>query len=351
MKKIFSVLFLCCVAFCAQAETFEYDFSSEIPFDWLYEEEPLGYEGGGEKRGAQWTTSANLYLYGVMGLTKVQIVASSNIAGKNSMSVYVDDESLGSYTFAKENHVTKTFTTEAVDGDLLIALTRNEKSIWIEKIIVTADSVTGFGFGFDDDEVSYAYEDSDAVNLNLTFTTAEYVDFGQLIDTMQYVMMYLDNDDYELYLCVFAQGDSSTIIKPGTYPIDNSYEKGTVMASVGGDSEEDYPTCLFSDFGEEDGETYYGSVHYIVSGTMTVAADAAGVKITIDAKSYYGSTIKGTFVGKGKDFTEEYRDQFDPIEEVVAEAPAKQHGKQLRNGRLEIVRNGVRHSLEGIRIK
>lgn len=342
-------MFVCllCAVFCAQAESFSFDFSEKVPAAWNASTAPYGFES--DNRGAQWTSDAILTLAGVKGLTKVEITCSSNQdGGKNKMTVSLGSETLGTYAFNKEANIVKTFEAKGSDGDLQISLSRSAKSIYINKIVVTADSIVGVEAGDDQDdddedyELNYDWEPATKTTMDLKFDMAYYLNYDEIISGLQYIELYLDNEDSELIVGVCADFNSATVIAPGTYPINNTDELGTVTASPGGDEEEDYPTCLITDFNEEG---QYSSCYYIVSGSMTVAKDAAGFKLTLEGKTYNGSTIKATFTGMAENLMAE-----SAIEEVKA-ATATTNAKQMLQGRIVVNQNGKRYTTEGLQIK
>ena len=158
--------------------------------------------------------------------------------------------------------------------------------------------------------------------------------------------MYLDSEDEELVLQFIAEHDPLTGVAPGTYPISSELDMNVVVASVGGDEFNDYPSILISDFDVVDGETQYSTVFYLVSGTVTISADPAGVKVVVDALTHFGSTIKTTYVGPMIDYNE-----VEAIDTVVADVPASKNGKFIRNGKLYIERNGRLFNALGVNVR
>lgn len=502
MKKIFSLL-LCAFALFStmNAEEITYDFSSSIPNGWTASANPNGFETTGSARGAQFTQNATLTLSGSKGISKVVITCSSNVADKNTIAVKVNGTTFGkTETLAKETDVDKTFTGTATDGDLVITLTRGDKSVWIKQIVVTCTEGGNTGgddnnnelgkdldpnyvypdivkitaptdqfynqpctfvqknveikcsksthqngyfscaagetmsitatqpfvaltingtvkknfeasanngsisyvyneeeevtqnpvifidqinantvtlsclkqvqcteitiyfkeapeldldalFGEDEEEELYSYEWESTTPVALTPTFDELgfeyydVEFTEEL-SIPFVDMYLDNDDEELVLQFIAEHDPLTGVAPGTYPISSELDMNVVVASVGGDEFNDYPSILISDFDVVDGETQYSTVFYLVSGTVTVSADPAGVKVVVDALTHFGSTIKTTYVGPMIDYNE-----VEAIDTVVADAPASKNGKFIRNGKLYIERDGRLFNALGVNVR
>ena len=482
------------------AEEFTFDFMSAVPEAWTSNPAPFGFES--TSRGCQYTSNATLTLKGAKNVTKVVITCSSNVAGKNTIALKVGGKAFGStVTMGKETNVEKTFSGSAASGDIALAITRSEKSVYISKIVVTADAIDGIGGGGgdngggdngggedqgnldpnynyaeptivtvagetgisntsysfiqnnikvetttgakqesyfgcnagaeitftatkdikavvvngfvkkgfsatassgnigyvdasdedvtadpvlavldvnsksltiscekqmrcynvefyfvenpdieisgddddddDDGDLSYDWEPTKATTLNITFDEAQADNYTGLVG-YNCTGVFLGNDDYEMEMIIFAPTVEGTIVAPGTYPISDTYAEGTVQASPGGNDYEDYPTYLAADFEyveEYDGWSY-NTAYYLVSGTLTVAADAQGVKLTIDAKTYNGSTIKATYTGAA---------DIDAIDAIQSEAHSGKTYKQLENGHIVIVRAGNRYGIDGVR--
>lgn len=153
--------------------------------------------------------------------------------------------------------------------------------------------------GGDEGDYTYDYEPTEATTLNITFDDMEYADYSELVG-FTYTDLYFVSDEYEMELVAFSPAVSGTALAPGTYEITTDFADGTLQASPGGDEEYDYPSCIYADFEyDEDYEAwYYNAAYYLVSGTLTVAKDAAGVKMTLKGKTYFGSTVNATFTGK-----------------------------------------------------
>ncbi len=130
------------LASMAEAKDFTYDFMSSIPNGWSSTPAPLAFES--TNRGTQYNVSASLTLKNAKNVTKVVVTCSSNIADKNTIALSVGSSQFGTtQTFAKETNVEKTFSGNAASGDIKITLTRADKSIYIAKVVVTADEIGG----------------------------------------------------------------------------------------------------------------------------------------------------------------------------------------------------------------
>lgn len=477
------------------AEEFTFDFMSAVPEAWTSNPAPFGFES--TSRGCQYTSNATLTLKGAKNVTKVVITCSSNVAGKNTIALNVGGKAFGStVTMAKETNVEKTFSGSAASGDIALAITRSEKSVYISKIVVTADAIDGAGGGGgnggnggggdqgnldpnynyaeptivtvagetgisntsysfiqnnikvetttgakqesyfgcnagneitftatkdikavvingfvkkdfsatassgnigyvdaseedvtadpvvavldvnsksltiscekqmrcynvefyfvenpdieisgddddDDGDLTFDWEPDETTTLNITFDEAQAVNYTGEVG-YNYTAVLLSSEDYEMEMAIFAPTVEGTIVAPGTYTISDTYAEGTVQASPGGDDWYDYPTFIATDYeyDEEYDEWYYTTAYYLVSGTVTVAAEAKGVKLTIDAKTSKGSTVKATYTGAA---------DIDTIDVIESEAKSSKTYKQLENGHIVIVRAGNRYGIDGVR--
>lgn len=165
MKRIFTLFLNVIVALgIAQAADITYDFSNGVPSSWTSTITPNGTEA----RGTQFLASGTLTLKDVKQATKVVITCSTNVDKKNSMGVKV-----GNTTFGKEEvlgratDMTQTFEGTATDGDLVITLTRAEKSIYIKQVVVTCGEAGGNTTGGSDDN------DDDEPTLDPSYKYAE----------------------------------------------------------------------------------------------------------------------------------------------------------------------------------
>lgn len=185
--------------------------------------------------------------------------------------------------------------------------------------------------GGGDGEYSYDWEPTDPTTFNLTFDTLEVSDMTEYLG---YKAVYLSllSEDAELDMVAFADYDERTGIAVGTYPLNFSYEEGTVEASVGGDDYYDYESYLITNFQEIEGKWYYDP-YYIVSGTLTVTSTG----MTLNATSYFGSTITATYTFPAP----------TAIEQVSENDKAV---KTVENSRLVIRRDGKRYNVLGARL-
>lgn len=208
----------------------------------------------------------------------------------------------------------------------------------------------------EDGNYTYDWEPTAKTTLSATFTDAEYTDWTDYLG-YPYTDIYLFNGsreqpDYEVELAVFASAVSGTVLTPGTYEVTNDYADGTVQASPGGNDFYDYPSYVTTDYewyegeSQEDSGWYYNTTYYIVSGTLTVAEDPAGVKLTFSGKSYFGSTISLSFTGKAVNLDDE---EEEGVTSVSAGPVAGTDGKHLGRTGITIRKDGKTYSIRGLR--
>ena len=101
-------------------------------------------------------------------------------------------------------------------------------------------------------------------------------------------------------------------------------------------------------FSEEDGYPVYSilysntemGIFYLVDGTVVVKREAKGIRVTIDAKSFYGSSIKADYVIGG--------DDPQAIENAAVDTKAT---KIIRDGQIFILRDGKMYNAVGAEVK
>ena len=197
-------------------------------------------------------------------------------------------------------------------------------------------------------EYTYLYEDQNATLLNPVFNTLGVMSFSYEYSSQEsipFVNMYLENDEQQLLLQFVTELDANTGVAPGTYTFATEYTLGHAVASIGGDAYNDYPSYLMTDIVEKEDGAHY-NVYYVVSGEVTVAADPAGVKVDVNAKTYFGSTIQTTYVGPIVDLN-----AVDAIDSLSADTKANKNGKFLRNGQLLIEHNGRQYNALGVSVR
>lgn len=190
----------------------------------------------------------------------------------------------------------------------------------------------------EEDDYSFEWEPNEATALNITFDTIEVNDMTAMLG-YACTELTLSNTEYEMELSVFAATvDGNTYLPTGTYPINDTYEVNTVMASPGGYEEMDFPSYLITDFMEQGGQVLYNTVYYLESGTLEVIAVEGGVQMNIRATTHFGTTINALyFHGEG-----------EPINDAVeSTAVSAKPVKVLHDSQLLIHRNGKVYNADG----
>ena len=186
------------------------------------------------------------------------------------------------------------------------------------------------GGGGGEEELTYDYE-PDATTLDIDYAYMEYQDYSE--DYGVVWIVFGDEEDLETApnwaVLEFITNEFNGAIPAGTYPINDTEEEGTFIASPGGDDESDYPSYI----GVDAGDGYYNPF-YLVSGTVTIAENG---DITVKAASYYGS-----------DITLRYTAGHQAIDNTVVRSDAV---KTLKNGMLFIEKNNTRYNANGQIVK
>ncbi len=187
----------------------------------------------------------------------------------------------------------------------------------------------------EDPEVyTYEYEPEEQTVFNLVFSSDEFIS-GDMTEDLGYPCSYLyfENETHVVELDIFATLTDNGLPADGTYPIDDTYADNTVMASPGGDDYSDYPSYLQTDF-ESDGEYTYYNPYYIVSGSVQIATQDGQTTLTMQAATYYGSTVTLTF-------------SIDAATALERTETVQTADKRIENGHVVIRRDGRRYNLLG----
>lgn len=196
--------------------------------------------------------------------------------------------------------------------------------------------------GGEEGDYNFDYEPAETTTLNITFDEMNYIDeseyYGYAVTSLSF-----SSEDYEAELAVFTAATAgATVLPVGTYPINASYAENTVQASPGGDDMYDYPSYIMTDFwfNTQDQEWYYNRSYYLVSGSLVVEADPAGVKMTIQATTAKGSTVQAVYIGSAEGTAIE--------ENAECKAPS---AKCLVNGIVFILREGKVYDVMGREVR
>lgn len=176
---------------------------------------------------------------------------------------------------------------------------------------------------------SYEWEPEEKDVFNLSFLPDEFIS-EDMTEEWGFSYLYFENETHAVELDIFAALTDNGLPADGTYPIDATGADNTVMASPGGDDDYDYPSYMVTDF-EED---YYNTAYYIVSGSVQIATQDGKTSLTMQAATYYGSTVNLTF-------------SIDAATALERTQTVQTADKRIENGHVVIRRDGRRYSLLG----
>lgn len=197
------------------------------------------------------------------------------------------------------------------------------------KITLTGKFVeedTGMDYDSKDGEVERAYTGDE-----ISFTTDYVEEYGEL-----YVRLTAaDGTDRAMIGFYINALDPEITIPAGVYPIDDSGDEGTAMASPGVENGSVYPSF----YGQLTEDGYIKTpMFFLVSGTITVENKAGKLFFEVNAQNSYNRPIHITY---GLDAT--------AVENTVATSDAVR--KTVENGQLIILRNNVKFNVLGAKIK
>ncbi len=179
-----------------------------------------------------------------------------------------------------------------------------------------------------------------------TPTTINFVPTQAIYDTWvsaHQIVIYLQKDDDFIQLNFVANKETSgTIVALGTYTINDEGDLGTVRASEG--FKEGYAndeSAYYINPTEEEYGWNPETAYFFKSGTVKVESSAQGIKITVNATSYYGSTVSAVYEGGLTDIddlptgVEELRTRGNGTRYTILGIPCDEsyHGVVIENGR------------------
>lgn len=161
----------------------------------------------------------------------------------------------------------------------------------------------------------------------------ETVDKDGIVDI--YLLQKQTNSEGLFYFAQLGLYTSVSDIAAGTYPINSSEEEGTFSASLGRYGNVVIP-CVFS---LVDRAGWSHKIWFIIDGSISISYDEKGNRmLSGECVSYYGSTIRFA-----------YPATITALQEIEQNAiPAC---KVLRNGNVEIIKDGVRYSILGTKLQ
>lgn len=191
--------------------------------------------------------------------------------------------------------------------------------------------------------------DKEYGELEYTYDEKSIVTIKDWIAGYQMIYLELVPEDYSNVSAFYFNADAmdpALGIPAGVYPINNSYESGSVVASRG-IAMDGYPLesyfCELQVEEDEDGELalYYNfdELYCLVDGTVTVEHINGALKIEVDAVNSYDVPVKLHY---NADLT-------SAIDNIGAETVGTE--KRIVNGQMLIIRNGKTFNAMGAQVK
>lgn len=252
-----------------------------------------------------------------------------NSQGNITMSFYGQTNAQGQITPPCYFFVGGTVEVSAADGMLKLEVNAVNSYDVPVHIVMEYDLNTKQGLQYDmtEGEVNRTYSDADVVEVN-----TDYVSSNQI---------YLDitaADGSDMISVAFIMNtvDPAITIPAGTYPINDSFEVGSVYASVGVQDGNIYPS-------------FYGKLtanggisvpcYFMVGGNVVVENVDGHLKVTIDALNSYDVPAHIVY-------------EADPVETGFENIKVSTNAsKMIENDQLLIIKDGVKYNVMGSVVK
>lgn len=183
----------------------------------------------------------------------------------------------------------------------------------------------------EEEGVEYAYG-ADAI-----IVTEDYVASDNLIFYDIYAPDFSNKTSLVFFI---AEKDADIIIPEGVYPIDNSWNVGTALASRGLGAEDGVALPSYYVEMDENGYGIDGRGYFLVDGEVTVEKVNGKMRMTVDAINSYELPVKLHY-----DATQ------TAVENIPDNPSVTSIEKHLKDGQLLIIRNGAVYNASGARLK
>ena len=184
--------------------------------------------------------------------------------------------------------------------------------------------------------------DSEEGAVDYTYPSDSYVTITDWIEGYGMIWLELVPGDFTNVCAIFFNADSMDPeigIPAGVYPIDKSYEAGTVVASNGIAMNGAPLEAFFCGLTEgSDGYYYTDPLYCLVDGTITVENVEGQLKVEVDAVNSYDVPVKLHYCGS-----------ITPVDNVEVESNTVQ--KRIIDGQLVILKNGKTYTIMGAEMK
>lgn len=184
--------------------------------------------------------------------------------------------------------------------------------------------------------------DSEEGAVDYTYPSDSYVTITDWIEGYGMIWLELVPGDFTNVCAIFFNADSMDPeigIPAGVYPIDKSYEAGTVVASNGIAMNGAPLEAFFCGLTEgSDGYYYTDPLYCLVDGTITIENVEGQLKVEVDAVNSYDVPVKLHYCGS-----------ITPVDNVEVESNTVQ--KRIIDGQLVILKNGKTYTIMGAEMK
>lgn len=184
--------------------------------------------------------------------------------------------------------------------------------------------------------------DSEEGAVDYTYPSDSYVTITDWIEGYGMIWLELVPGDFTNVCAIYFNADSMDPeigIPAGVYPIDKSYEAGTVVASNGIAMDGTPLEAFFCGLTEgSDGYYYTDPLYCLVDGTITVENVEGQLKVEVDAVNSYDVPVKLHYCGS-----------ITPVDNVEVESNTVQ--KRIIDGQLVILKNGKTYTIMGAEMK
>jgi hypothetical protein len=184
--------------------------------------------------------------------------------------------------------------------------------------------------------------DSEEGAVDYTYPSDSHVTITDWIEGYGMIWLELVPGDFTNVCAIFFNADEMDPeigIPAGVYPIDKSYEAGTVVASNGIAMNGAPLEAFFCGLTEgSDGYYYTDPLYCLVDGTITVENVEGQLKVEVDAVNSYDVPVKLHYCGS-----------ITPVDNVEVESNTVQ--KRIIDGQLVILKNGKTYTIMGAEMK
>ena len=186
------------------------------------------------------------------------------------------------------------------------------------------------------DKAHLEYDSETPVERAYTTADAVEVEYDEEYGLVYWGVEAADGSDMCALYFFVEEADAETVLPAGVYPIDDSQDYGTVLASTGYDGTYVYPSLYATYSAMNPG--YLSELWFMVGGTVTVEKVGGNLKVAIDAINSYDQAIKITYDGTTTG-----------VENTTIENSNVR--KMVKDNQLIIIKDGVKYNVLGAVVK